>query len=84
MIGAATPIVATVGVIAMRKEQAAITVTDTVNAKRRPCRSAKRPKYQAPIGRIRKVIAKIAHTYSVALGSPGRKNFDSKYTANTE
>ena len=78
------PIVATPGVIAIRNEQAAISVTDTVSACRRPRRSAKRPKYQAPIGRIRKVIAKIAHTYNVAFLSSGEKNFASKYTANTE
>jgi len=36
------------------------------------------------MGRIRKVAAKIAHTYMVEFLSSGEKNCDSKYTANTE
>ena len=78
------PMLAAVGVTAISSEHTAISVTDTVSARRRPWRSAKRPKYQAPIGRIRKVIAKIAHTYSVAFLSSAEKNFASKYVANTE
>lgn len=78
------PMLAAVGMTAISSEHTAISVTDTVSARRRPWRSAKRPKYQAPMGRIRKVIAKIAHTYSVAFLSSAKEDFASKYVANTE
>ena len=42
----------------MSSEPAAISSTERVSATRRPTRSAMRPKYQAPIGRMRKPIAK--------------------------
>lgn len=84
MTAAQMPMLAAVGVMAIRNEHSAISVTETVSANRRPWRSAKRPKNQAPIGRIRNVAAKIAHTYIVEFLSSGEKNCDSKYTANTE
>ncbi len=59
---AQTPIVSRVGRQAMTKEAAAITDTEMVSAVRRPCRSANRPKYQEPTGRITKVTANTAYT----------------------
>ncbi|MNU98826.1 hypothetical protein D3C71_889450 [compost metagenome] len=78
MIAAQMPICEAVGVMAIRSEQPAITDTDTVSARRRPKRSAKRPKYHAPIGRIKNVAAKMAHTYIVEFLSAAEKNCDSK------
>ncbi len=56
-----TPIVSRVGITAITNEQPAIIVMLTMSAARRPCRSANRPKYHEPTGRIRKVTAKIAY-----------------------
>lgn len=81
--GAATPIVACDGTSAITMEQNAISDTLTVSAARRPRRSANRPKNHDPTGRITKVTAKIAYTYTVEFFSDSSKNCPSKYEANT-
>jgi len=75
MIGDATPMVTYPGVKVMIADPTAMSMTDSVNALRRPNRSANRPSRYPPMGRIRKPTAKIpAVLRNCAVWSPDGKN----------
>ncbi|GAB7523932.1 hypothetical protein PBS_29170 [Paraburkholderia sp. 2C] len=77
--GASTPISAYGGSTAMTSEPPHIMNTDTIIAKRRPRLSARRPKNQPPIGRIRKPAANTpAVLSSCVVVSPFGKNAGAK------